>query len=163
MADVKDGELTVKFQVKNSGEEAMGIKLELHATVGDKWKAPTAGELVTIEPGETAWLEYTCEVSDDGKVEISGEDVAISELFIRFDVTNGDGGGTVAAGTKFIVYASGAQYDALKAVTARPGWSSDTVYSAPSDSGDVLPVALIATVVVAFVALAVVAKKRKED
>ena len=141
----------------------MSIKLELHALVGGRWAAPAAGELVTIEPGETAWLEYTCEVSD-GKVEIAGEDIAVSELFIRFDVANGEGAGTVAAGTKFIIYASGAQYEALKSVATRPGWSNTVVYTAPSqDGGDMLPVALIATVVVAFVALAVVAKKRKED
>ena len=163
MADVKDGELTVKFQVKNSGEEAMGIIFELQALVGGKWVGPAKGELVTIDPGKTEWVEYTCEVSDDGKVEISGEDVAISELFIRFDLADGDGGTEVLKGAKFIVYASGAQYDALKAVTTRPGWGSATVYSAPAGTGDALPVALVAVLVAATAAFVVVAKKRKED
>jgi hypothetical protein len=163
MADVKDGELTVKFQVKNSGEEAMGIKLELQALVGGKWVAPANGELVTIDPGKTEWVEYTCEVSDDGKVEISGEDVAISELFIRFDLADGDGGKEVLEGTKFIVYASGAQYDALKAVTARPGWGSANVYSAPAGTGDVVPYVLIAMILLSATGLVILNKKREEN
>ncbi len=163
MADVKDGELTVKFQVKNSGEEAMGIKFELQALVGGKWVAPANGELVTIDPGKTEWVEYTCEVSDDGKVEISGEDVAISELFIRFDLADGDGGAEVLEGTKFIVYASGAQYDALKAVTARPGWGSANVYSAPAETGDVVPYVLIAMILLSATGLVILNKKREEN
>ena len=47
---------------------------------------------------------------------------------------------------------------------AEEGWKSEIIYTAPGAStGDVLPIALIATIALASVAFVVVSKKRKED
>jgi hypothetical protein len=165
--DIKNGEITKKFQIQNTGEEAMSIEFTMQASVndGEKWAAPSAGERITLEPGEVAWVEYTIELNDDNTVEISGEDVALDKIFYRFNVTNGDGADEVEAGTKFIIFASADEFSAIQGMKLRPIWSKTETYSAPAaDTGDVLPVAMIAGVVVAFVGLAVVAvKKRKED
>ncbi len=165
--DIKNGEITKKFQIQNTGEEAMSIEFTMQAAVndGEKWAAPSAGERITLEPGEVVWVEYTIEVNDDNTVEIAGEDVALDKIFYRFNVTNGDGANEVEAGTKFIIFASADEFSAIQGMKLRSIWSKTVTYSAPAaDTGDVLPVAMIAGVVVAFVGLAVVAvKKRKED
>ena len=166
-ADIKDGTGSKTFKIKNNGEAAIEVKLDIQALVNGKWKSPSGStaEFVTIEPGKTA--EVTCEFDcENGTVTIDGEEVAISKLFGKFSIGGEDG--TLPEGTSFTIYfAEGEEGNFAKMVgeaKAEEGWKSEIIYTAPGAStGDVLPIALIATIALASVAFVVVSKKRKED
>ena len=107
------------------------------------------------------------EVNDDKTVSIGDSEVALSEFFYRFDV-KGEDGNALPKGTKLTIHGAGELYTLLsKLATSNSAvWGVETSYatSGATGTGDVLPVALIATLTVATVALVVVvAKKRKEN
>ncbi len=166
-ADIKDGKGSKTFKIKNNGEAAIDVKLDIQALVSGKWKSPSGStaEFVTIEPGKT--VEVTCEFDcENGTVTIDGEKVAISKLFGKFSIAGEDG--TLPEGTSFtIFFAEGEEGNFAKMVSeakAEEGWKSEIIYTAPgAATGDVLPIALIATIALASVAFVVVSKKRKED
>ena len=170
-ADIKNGEITKTIKVTNNGEETIRVCLTLQATVEvdgtKKWAGQNAGEYVEIEPGKTAELTFTMEVNDDKTVSIGDSEVALKEFFYRFDV-KGEDGTALPKGTKLTIHGAGELYTLLsKLATSNSAvWGVETSYatSGSTGTGDVLPVALIATLTVATVALVVVvAKKRKEN
>ncbi len=165
-ADVKDGEITKKFVVVNNGEEDIKVKVDFQVFHNKSWVAPVYGTPVTIEPGDSAELEYTVEV-EDGKVTVGDVEYPIADLFVRFDF---DGGvsAQLYEGTSATVYCESAIAEAI--VAGGRAFANEStlelVYGKNSNSvgtGDVLPVAFIALTVVATVALAVVCKKRREE
>ncbi len=166
--DIKKGVYTKKFLVKNEGEEDIHVLFTVQGLQNKQWKSPADSETekVLIAAGEQEWVEVTFPVNDNNTVEIGGEEISFSTLFYRFDITNEAGASDIAAGTKLTIYCTGSDFDAMSTITAgaKKAWTNTTIYTAPSAStGDTLPVAMIATVVVAFVGLAVVAVKKKED
>lgn len=172
---IKDGEITKEFEITNTGTETIKVYFTMQATVTvdgkASWKAPNSGETIEIEPGATETVSFTMEVNDDKTVSIGDVDVTLDKFFYRFDLKNEDNGNELVAGTKFkIVAVSSADYKAVSQLTSSQSkyWTISPVYSKSSktETGDVLPVAMLATVAFAFVGLAVVVvakKKRKED
>ena len=165
--DIKNGQITKSFKVKNNGQDTIEVKVDIQALVGGSWKNPDGkqSEFVVIEPGKTAIVSWTADV-EDGKVTIGDEEVAISKLFAKFSIMGEDG--TLPEGTSFTIYFAegeeGLFANMVGEAKADEGWSSQIIYTAPgATTGDTLPVALIATVALAFVALVVASKKRKEN
>lgn len=169
-ADVKDGELTKTYKVTNNGEDTLKLKLRFQLTHtkadgGKTWAGPTDGTFVEIEPGETAELTYTAEV-EDGKVTVDDTEYPVSELFVRLEI-GADGNVEVLKGTSFTVYCGQTVAEALtKGSKGMKNVTVELVYDKVNNSvgtGDVLPVAFIALVAVATVALVVVSKKKREE
>lgn len=171
--DVKNGEITKVFKVKNNNDETICARVEFQvahtkADGGKTWKGPVVGEVITIEPGETEELSYTAEV-ENGKVTVEDTEYDISELFVRFDFYSENNGKTVPEGTTATVYCEQKIAEQFAAGGARAFGEKLTfelVYDKVSNSvgsGDVLPVAFIALVTVATVALVVVSKKKREE
>ncbi len=173
--DVNGGVVTKSFKVTNTGSEDIKVAFELQATVtksdgGKAWAGPHDYKYVLIEPGKTETIEFEMDV-EDGKVEFtySGEDfeMPIEQFFYRFDIKSGDNQSALAKGTAFTIACTGAEYDIIFAspITNAANFEVETVYgkNGSSGTGDILPVALIATVALSAVALVVVAKKKKEN
>ena len=168
-ADVKDGEVTKKLIVKNLSDEDMSIQYSLQALVtldtGDMWAAPDGSVTETweIAAGETVEIEFTFEVNDDNTVTIKDKDVVLSKLFYRFNFAPSE----FYEGAKFVVYGDEAAIAGFSALS-NTNFNKTLVYDVPKvdssaeDTGDFAPVALVATVVFASVALVVVAKKRED-
>ena len=113
-------------------------------------------------------VELTCEVDVDGggTVEIYNQDVAVSELFARFDFYDETGQSILEKDTRFVIYADEEDISFIRSmITVMPEmWAMNVIYdSSSAGTGDVLPVALIATIALATVAFVVVSKKRKEN
>lgn len=171
-ADVKDGTLTKTLKVKNTGTEDIRIQFELQAgvTSGGKayWAAPATGEWFEIPAGEEVEITYECDV-DDGMVEIMDQEIKIEALFARFNVRNADNGTEFVKGTKFQIFGTNTnEYKSLAKLTSSSAanWQITPIFdkSLKSETGDVLPVAMISAVAVAFVGMAVIVKaKKKED
>ena len=171
-ADVKDGVLTKTIKVKNTGTEDIMVQFELQATVKPDgkatWAAPVTGEWIEVPAGEEVEITYECDV-DDGVVDIRGEDVKIENLFARFNVKTGDGNYEFVKGTKFQIRGTNTnEYKKLAKLSSSnaQNWQITPIYekSAKTETGDVLPVAMISAAVVAIVGLGVVVKaKKKED
>ncbi len=172
-ADVKNGEITKVFNVKNNSEETIGARVEFqvtHTTAdgGKTWKGPVVGEVITIEPGETEELSYTAEV-ENGKVTVEDAEYDISALFVRVDFFLEKSGKTLPEGTSATVYCEQKIAEQFEAGTSRAFGEKLTfelVYDKVSNSvgtGDVLPVAFIALTAVATIALVVVSKKKREE
>lgn len=165
--DVKNGKVTKSFKIKNNGPQGIEVKLDLQLKVDSSWKSPAGKECdwVVIEPGKTAVV--TCSATcEDGKVKIGETEYAISKLFGKFSIKGEDG--TLPENSSFTIYfAEDEASNFMKMVSKdmqEDGWSLTVVYSAAgAGTGDVLPVAIMATVALAFVTLVVVSKKRKED
>ncbi len=163
-ADIKGGEVTKSFKVKNTSKETIQIKLELQAVVSNgasnTWAAAQAGEFVEIAPGETVTVSYSVEVNDDNTVTIKDSDVSVDKLFARFDVKNEDGAFTFSAGTSFVIYADGDDYALISAMqTGKNAWNKSAVY----DTGDAVPYVLIAMMVLSATGLVILNKKREEN
>ena len=169
-ADVNDGEVTKQLIVQNLSDEDMSIQFSLQALVevggSASWTAPDESTTETFEipAGEYETLEFTFAVNDDGTVTIKGVDVPIEKLFYRFNFTPSE----FVEGAKFVVYGDETQVALFNAGT-KTGWSKTLTYDAApgqnngEGTGDFAPVALIATVAVAFVALTVVVAKKRQD
>lgn len=167
-ADVKEGELTKTYSVKNNGDETLKVKMEfqlLHTKEegGQTWAGPVTGSFVEIEPGETEEVTYTAEV-EDGKVTVGDKEYDIADLFVRFDFGSG-GSVELAEGTSATIYCGQTVAEAfMKGQRSLTSTSTlELVYGKVEGSGDALPVAFIALTVVASVALIVVSKKRREE
>jgi len=171
---IKDDQITKEFEITNTGTEPINIYFTLQATVTSNgkaaWVAPNAGETITIEPGETETVSFTMDVNKDKTVTVGDEDVKLDKFFARFDLKNEDNGTDLVAGTKFkIVAIDKADYKAISQLTSSKAksWTITPVYSksTKTETGDALPVAMIAAATFAFVGLAVVVvkKKRRED
>lgn len=167
-ADVEDGVAVKTFKIKNNGDAAIEVKLDLQALAGGSWKSPSGStaQYYTIEPGKT--VEVECEVDcENGNVIIADEEISISKLFGKFSVKGEDG--TLPAGSSFTIYYAESEAACFTDLineknTAHEYWTQETVFTAAgANTGDVLPVALMATVAFAAIALVVVSKKRKED
>jgi hypothetical protein len=163
-ADIKGGEVTKSFKVKNTSNETIQIKLELQAVVSNgasnTWAAAQAGEFVEIAPGETVTVSYSVEVNDDNTVTIKDSDVSVDKLFARFDVKNEDGAFTFGAGTSFVIYADSDDYALISAMqTGKNAWNKSAVY----DTGDAVPYVLIAMMVLSATGLVILNKKREEN
>ncbi len=165
--DVKDGILTKTYKFRNNGESAIEVKLDLQALAGGSWKSPEGKECdwILIEPGKT--VEVTCSVPvENGMVTIAGEEVSISKLFGKFSFRGEDG--TLPEGTSFTIFFAENEESHFANMIGEAkmdeGWSSEIIFAASgAPTGDVLPVAIIATVMLAAVLFVVVSKKRKED
>ena len=148
------------------------VQFELQATVKPDgkatWAAPVTGEWIEVPAGEEVEITYECDV-DDGVVDIRGEDVKIENLFARFNVKTGDGNYEFVKGTKFQIRGTNTnEYKKLAKLSSSnaQNWQITPIYekSAKTETGDVLPVAMISAAVVAIVGLGVVVKaKKKED
>lgn len=166
--DIKDGEIIKKFKVKNNSNADIMVKLDLVATVkvdGESaWRGVEGAdsEFVTIAPGKTAEIQYVCDTKD-GKVELTTEEeVAVSELLAKISIKNEEG--TIKEGTTFTIYFDEANMAKFVELKSGSKWSYEILYSASgAGTGDVLPVALIASVMFGFVLLTLVSKKRKEN
>ena len=168
--DIKDGEVTKILYIENLSDEDMAIEFSLQALVTvdgtSSWTAPETGVTETweIPAGETVEISYTFEVNDDNTVTIKGVDIPVEKLFYRFNFTPSE----FAEGSKFVVYGDETAV-ALFNSGVKTGWNKTLTFDAPKTEdadrpdGDFAPVALIATIAFATVALAIVAKKRKED
>lgn len=170
-ADVKDDVLTKTFKIKNTGDVLFLVKYELQALVkddnqNDTWMSPHASEYVAVAPGETKELTYEVDIDGGGTVEIYSQDVPYENLFARFDFMNVEGQNVVDKDTQFVIYGSEADINFLRTMifTAQTKWSTKVIYSATSaTTGDVLPVAIIASTMFALALLVVVSKKKKEN
>ncbi len=171
---IKDDQITKEFEITNTGTETINIYFTLQATVTSNgkaaWVAPNAGETVEIEPGATETVTFTMDVNKDKTVTVGDEDVKLDKFFARFDLKNEENGNDLVAGTKFkIVAIDKADYKAISQLTSSKAnsWTITPVYSksTKTETGDALPVAMIAAATFAFVGLAVVVvkKKRRED
>lgn len=174
-ADVKNNAVTKKFSITNNGTEAIGIVFRMQALVknaegNDTWAGePASNEMVVIEPGKTETVEFTCDV-EGSKITILDQDVDVSKLFYRFDVTDSEGGRVIPAGTSLTVNCNEATAKAFtddptvtvnyKKITMEHVYGSN---SNSSNNGDVLPVAFITVAVAAAVALVVICAKKKEE
>lgn len=169
--NIKDDVITKTFKIKNTGKKTFSVKFDLQATVkddnnNDSWMSAVSNEFVEVAPGKT--VELTCEVDVDGggTVEIYNQDVPVSELFARFDFYDETGQSILEKDTRFVIYVDEEDISFIRSmITVMPEmWAINVIYdSSSAGTGDVLPVAVIATVALAFVALAVVSKKRKEN
>ena len=164
MADVKNGIVTKTFKIKNHSDAIIEVKLDLQVFVSNSWKSPAGKKCdwVVIEPGKTA--EVTCTATcEDGKVKVEETEYDVSKLLAKLSFRGEDG--TIPEKTSFTIYASEADIDLLcGAFSNKDRWATELIYSASgAGTGDVLPVAIMATVALAFVTLVVVSKKRKED
>ena len=169
--NIKDDVITKTFKIKNTGKKTFSVKFDLQATVkddnnNDSWMSAVSNEFVEVVPGKT--VELTCEVDVDGggTVEIYNQDVPVSELFARFDFYDETGQSILEKDTRFVIYADEEDISFIRSmITVMPEmWAINVIYdSSSAGTGDVLPVAVIATVALAFVTLAVVSKKRKEN
>lgn len=160
--DVKDGTLTKTVVVKNNSETALMFEFYLEGLVNEQWQHPTGCERITVEAGETETLTYECD-SEDGNVTIDGEDVALGSLFFRFNIYGEED--PIEKGTSFTIYCSEAEAEKLLKGAAGASLTKEGVYDKVSVSvgtGDMLPVAFIALIVISSVALVITVKKRKE-
>ena len=172
-ADVANNKLTVKFPVKNTGNQDIKVRLELQ-TIHKKgdgnpvWAGPSEGAYVDIPAGETVDLEYSADVKN-GKISVTAYDNTVeydvSEFFARIDIKNADGGDTFDKGMAFTAFTGKKLADAFFEMKDenRKGefYKVELTYANPAESGDLLPVAFIAVAVVATAALVVVSRKRK--
>ena len=111
-ADVSNNKLTVKFPVKNTGNQDIKVRLELQ-TVHKKangdpvWAGPVAGTYVDIPVGETVDVEYTVDVKN-GKISVTSNDNTaeydISAFFARIDIKNAEGGDLFDKGMAFTAF-----------------------------------------------------------
>ena len=169
-ADIKGGEVTKFLYIENLSDEDMAIYFPLQARVEPDgsavWADPDdyAPESWDIPAGEIVKVEYTFAVNDDGTVTIRDIDVPVEKLFYRINFTTSE----FVEGSKFVIYGDETQV-ALFNAGLKAGWSKTLTYDVPKTDdatkpdGDFAPVALIATVAVAFVALTVVVAKKRED
>ena len=172
-SDVKDGKLTKTLSIKNNGDTEITVLFLIQATVkgsngSNTWAAPDKGNgKVTIEPGKTEKLEFTCD-SDGTKVTILEQDVALDKLFFRFDVYGELGDKYLPAGTAFTVLCATDEAEKLfagKSYSNKESIARELSYGTNGNAqhdGDVLPVALISVAVISAAALVVVTKKKKE-
>ena len=172
--DVKENKLTKTLLIKNNGEDDITVVFRIQAAVKGTDGNPTwAGNPndmvpVVIEPGKTESVTYTADVAD-GSVTILDQKVALKDLFLRFDVYHVDGDFSLAAGTSFTVFCDSDTAMTLSKATQMPNADKigiELSYEKNGKSngtGDVLPVALIATAVVSAVALVVVSRKKKQE
>ena len=172
-ADVANNKLTVKFPVKNTGNQDIKVRLELQ-TIHKKgdgnpvWAGPSEGAYVDIPAGETVDLEYSADVKN-GKISVTAYDNTVeydvSEFFARIDIKNADGGDTFDKGMAFTAFTGKKLADAFFEMKDENGkgefYKVELTYAKPAESGDLLPVAFIAVAVVATAALVVVSRKRK--
>ena len=174
-ADVANNKLTVKFPVKNTGNQDIKVRLELQ-TIHKKgdgnpvWAGPSEGAYVDIPAGETVDLEYSADVKN-GKISVTAYDNTVeydvSEFFARIDIKNADGGDTFDKGMAFTAFTGKKLADAFFEMKDenRKGefYKVELTYANPAESGDLLPVAFIAVAVVATAALVVVSRKKREE
>ena len=172
-SDVKDGKLTKTLSIKNNGDTEITVLFLIQATVKDAkgsntWAAPDKGNgKVTIEPGKTEKLEFTCD-SDGTKVTILEQDVTLDKLFFRFDVYGESGDKYLPAGTAFTVLCATDEAEKLfagKSYSNKESIARELSYGTNGNAqhdGDILPVALISVAVISAAALVVVTKKKKE-
>ena len=170
-ADIKDGVLKKEITVENVGENDITVQFCIQAMVKnsegkDRWEGfANEGGYVEIAAGEKETIAI--EVEFDGNVTtILDQEVPVEKLFFRLSFNNNttlnEGDGVLVYGDQDIVNAF-----AVAKSTDKLTYATKTIAikgsSNPSNTGDVLPVALIATLAVATVALVVVSKKRKEN
>lgn len=173
-ADVKNGEITKSFQIKNNGTETISIVLRLQALVKNEngdgtWHGnPNTNDRVEIEPGKVGTVSITVPV-ENGKVTILDQEVPVEKLFARFDITGEGGELSLAKGASFTIFC-----DEEVAQGLVNSWMSNSdkisrelsyevIGSNASGTGDILPVAFVAMAVVASAALIVVSRKRREE
>ena len=169
--DIKDGVLKKEITVENVGENDITVQLCIQATVKnaegkDTWQGfANEGGYVEIAAGEKETIAI--EVEFDGNVTtILDQEVPVEKLFFRLNFNNNT---TLNEGDGVLVYGDQDLIAGLLSKTSsdKLTFATKTIAikgsSNPSNTGDVLPVALIATLAVATVALVVVAKKRKEN
>ncbi len=174
-ADIKDDEVTKKFSIKNNGSEPIEVVFRLQALIKEseedtgKWAGnPDVNTRVLIGPGETQELTYTCSV-DEGKVEINGHEVPVSELFARFDLTAAEGVCKLPKGTSITVLCNEETaklfLDAwmTNADKSTRELSYEVVKGNTVGSGDVLPVAFISIAVISAAALVIICHKKREE
>ncbi len=172
-SDVKNGKLTKALSIKNNGDTEIAVLFRIQATVkgangSNTWDGPNNGSgKVTIEPGKTEKLEFTCD-SDGTKVTILEQDVTLDKLFFRFEVYGEGGINYLPAGTAFTVLCDTDEAEKLFAGNSYSNkenivreLSYGTNGNAQHD-GDILPVAFISVAVISAAALVVVTKKKKE-
>ena len=174
-ADVANNKLTVKFPVKNTGNQDIKVRLELQ-TIHKKgdgnpvWAGPSEGAYVDIPAGETVDLEYSADVKN-GKISVTAYDNTVeydvSAFFARIDIKNAEGGDTFDKGMAFTAFTGKKLADAFFEMKDenRKGefYKVEFTYAKPAESGDILPVAFIAVAVVATAALVVVSRKKREE
>ena len=174
-ADVANNKLTVKFPVKNTGNQDIKVRLELQ-TIHKKgdgnpvWAGPSAGAYVDIPEGETVDLEYSADVKN-GKISVTAYDNTaeydVSAFFARIDIKNAEGGDTFDKGMAFTAFTGKKLADAFFEMKDENGkgefYKVELTYANPAEGGDLLPVAFIAVAVVATAALVVVSRKKREE
>lgn len=174
-ADIKDDEVTKKFSIKNNGSEPIEVVFRLQALVKESeedtgmWVGnPDENTRVLIGPGETQELTYTCYV-DEGKVEIKGHEVPVSELFARFDLTAAEGVCKLPKGTSITVFCNEETAKLFletwmnNADKSTRELSYEVVKGNTVGSGDVLPVAFISIAVISAAALVIICRKKREE
>ena len=174
-ADVANNKLTVKFPVKNTGNQDIKVRLELQ-TIHKKgdgnlvWAGPSQGVYVDIPAGETVELEYSVDVKN-GKISVTAYDNTaeydVSAFFARIDIKNTEGGDTFDKGMAFTAFTGKKLTDAFFEMKDenKKGefYKVELTYANPAEGGDLLPVAFIAVAVVATAALVVVSRKKREE
>ena len=174
-SDVANNKLTVKFPVKNTGNQDIKVRLELQ-TIHEKgdgnpvWAGPSQGVYVDIPAGETVDLEYSADVKN-GKISVTAYDNTVeydvSAFFARIDIKNAEGGDTFDKGMAFTAFTGKKLTDAFFEMKDenKKGefYKVELTYANPAEGGDLLPVAFIAVAVVATAALVVVSRKKREE
>lgn len=174
-SDVANNKLTVKFPVKNTGNQDIKVRLELQtihkkSDNSDVWAGPSQGVYVDIPAGETVDLEYSADVKN-GKISVTAYDNTVeydvSAFFARIDIKNEEGGDTFDKGMAFTAFTGKKLTDAFFEMKDenKKGefYKVELTYANPAEGGDMLPVAFIAVAVVATAALVVVSRKKREE
>ena len=170
-SDVANNKLTVKFPVKNTGNQDIKVRLELqtiHTKSDGKpvWAGPSEGAYVDIPAGETVDLEYSADVKN-GKISVTTVEYDVSAFFARIDIKNAEGGDTFDKGMAFTAFTGKKLADAFFEMKDenKKGefYKVELTYANPAEGGDLLPVAFIAVAVVATAALVVVSRKKREE
>ncbi len=168
-ADIKDGVLTKEITIENVGENDISVQLCIQATVKnsegkDTWQGfANEGGYIEIAAGEKETLTVEVEF-ENGVTTILDQEVPVDKLFFRLNFNNNT---TLNEGDGVLIYGDQDFVNGYLAKTSSDKITYATkvlnIKGSTSNTGDALPVALIATLAVATVALVVVAKKRKEN
>lgn len=170
-ADVKDGKVKKNIVISNTGSE--DIQIWFSATVlhkgnsGDSWKPVKNTDKLIVPAGESLLIAYECDATYTLNADGVETTYTYDQYFPRFDIRTKDGGKEIKAGTEFIISGIGVEYLQKLDSNAKASMTVTAVYELPESAnkpgGDILPVALMATVAVAAIALVIAAKKKKEQ
>jgi len=124
--DVVNGKLTFEAMIFNEFDEDISIKPAIEALVNvsgtNRWEGKT-GSMIAVEAGGYGFISVTMDVNNDNTVTISGQNVGVSELFLRFNIYS-----DVNANGSFVVTANNDNIQRIQKSSSSISFTSEAVY-----------------------------------